>query len=428
MLLTLSLTFVVLLLLGMPISFCLGIAALATMLLEELPLFLIVRKMYAGLDYFVLLAVPLFILAAEIMSASGITNRLIRFADLIIGRIRGGMGHTNVLASMFFAGISGAAIADASGLGAVEIKMMRSAGYDKSFSAAVTAASAIIGPIIPPSIMMIIYAVIAGDVSIVGLFAAGIVPGVLLGIVLMGLVYFLSVRHNYPRRQHRIPFREAVATTADGTVAVIMPLIIVGGILLGVFTPTEAAAVAVLYAFVVGTVITRELDLRVLPEVLLRAFVTTSVVFLIIAAAAPVAYLLTLARAPEAVAALIGAVADHPVLFLILLNMFFLILGSIMEPGAAMIISVPIFAPIARDFGIDPLHFAIIVIVNLSIGCITPPVGTSLYAVAAVARLPVEHLIRAVAPFILLEILVLMLITFVPPLSLLLPRLLGLHV
>jgi tripartite ATP-independent transporter DctM subunit len=175
-------------------------------------------------------------------------------------------------------------------------------------------------------------------------------------------------------------------------------------------------------------VITRELNLRVLPELLLRAFVTTSVVFLIIAAAAPVAYLLTLARAPEAVAALIGAVADNPVLFLLLLNIFFLILGSIMEPGAAMIISVPIFAPIARDFGIDPLHFAIIVVVNLSIGCITPPVGTSLYAVAAVAKLPVEHLIRAVVPFILLEILVLMLITFVPPLSLTLPRLLGLHV
>lgn len=428
MLTTLALSFVVLLLIGMPISFCLGIAALVTMFLADLPLFLIVRKMYAGLDYFVLLAVPLFILAAEIMSASGITNRLIRFADLIIGRIRGGMGHTNVLASMFFAGISGAAIADASGLGAVEIRMMRSAGYDKSFSAAVTAASAIIGPIIPPSIMMIIYAVIAGDVSIVGLFAAGIVPGVLLGLVLIGLVYFLSVRYNYPRRERRIPFREAAATAADGTVAVIMPLIIVGGILFGVFTPTEAAAVAVLYAFVVGTGITRELDLRVLPELLLRAFVTTSVVFLIIAAAAPVAYLLTLARAPEAVAALIGAVADHPVLFLLLLNIFFLILGSIMEPGAAMIISVPIFAPIARDFGIDPLHFAIIVVVNLSIGCITPPVGTSLYAVAAVAKLPVEHLIRAVAPFILLEILVLMLITFVPPLSLTLPRLLGLHV
>jgi tripartite ATP-independent transporter DctM subunit len=428
MLLTLCLTFVVLLLIGMPISFCLGIAALVTMFLADLPLFLIVRKMYAGLDYFVLLAVPLFILAAEIMSASGITDRLIRFADLIIGRIRGGMGHTNVLASMFFAGISGAAIADASGLGAVEIKMMRSAGYDKRFSAAVTAASAIIGPIIPPSIMMIIYAVVAGNVSIIGLFAAGIVPGALLGVVLMGLVYFLSVRHNYPRRERRIPFREGVATIANGTVAVIMPLIIVGGILFGVFTPTEAAAVAVLYAFVVGLVITRELDLRVIPGVLQRSFVTTAVVFLIIAAAAPVAYILTLARAPEAVAAFINAVADNPILFLLLLNAFFLILGSIMEPGAAMIISVPIFVPIAGDFGIDPLHFAIIVIVNLSIGCITPPIGTSLYAVAAVAKMPVEHLIRAIVPFILVEIGLLLIITFVPSLSLTLPRLLGLHI
>jgi tripartite ATP-independent transporter DctM subunit len=426
-LLTLTAAFVVLLLLGLPISFCLGLAAMLTMYLEGIPLFLVIRKMYAGLDIFVLLAVPLFILAAEIMSASGITTRLVHFSDLIVGRIRGGMGHTNVLGSMFFAGISGTAIADASGLGAVEIRMMEAHGYEKDFSAAVTAASAIIGPIIPPSVMMIIYAVIAGNVSIATLFAAGVVPGVLLGLILMGYVYLVAVRRNYPRRERRIPFREALRIIGNGLVAVIMPVIILGGILLGVFTPTEAAAVAVLYAFMIGLCVTRELDLRVLPQLLLRSFVTTSVIFLIIATAAIVAYLLTLARAPDTVAGLVSALSTNPAVFLLLANVVFLALGCVIEPGAAIIISVPVFVPIAHRFGIDPVHFAIIVIVNLSIGCITPPIGTSLYAVAAVAQLPVERLIRAVTPFVLVEIGVLLLITYVPSLTLALPWLLGLR-
>jgi tripartite ATP-independent transporter DctM subunit len=427
MLLSLTAAFVVLLLLGMPIGFCLGIAAMITMFLEDIPLFLVIRKMYAGLDVFVLLAVPLFILAAEVMSASGITNRLIHFADLFVGRIRGGLGHTNVLASMFFAGISGTAIADASGLGSVEIQMMERAGYDRRFSAAVTAASAIIGPIIPPSVMMIIYAVVAGDVSIVGLFAAGLVPGVLLGLALIIQIYVISLRRNYPRRDRRVGWREGLRIILDGLVAIIMPLIILGGILFGVFTPTEAAAVAVFYALVVGLLITRELDVRLLPQIILRSFVTTAVIFFIIAAAAIVAYLLTLARAPDTIAGLIATVSDSPLVFLFLVNVFFLVLGSIMEPGAAIIISVPVFAPIAHSFGIDPLQFAIIIVVNLSIGCITPPVGTSLYAVAAVARLPVEHLIRALMPFLLVEISVLLFITYAPAATLALPRLLGLH-
>ena len=427
MLLILALVFVVLLLLGMPVSFSLGLAALAAILYEGLPLFLIVRKMYAGIDVFVLVAVPLFVLAANIMNASGITDRLIRFADLLVGRVPGGLGHTNVLASTFFAGISGTALADASGLGAVEIKMMEKAGYDRAFSAALTAASAIVGPIIPPSIMMIIYSFIAGNVSIISMFVAGIVPGIIISLALMVMVYVISVRRGYPRRTTRIPLGEAAKIVKDGLVAIVMPLIIVAGIRTGIFTPTEAAGAAVFYALVVGFFVTRQLTLTALPAILLESFVLSAAIFLIVATASVVAYLLTVEQVGVVVAEGITTVTNEKWLFLLMTMLLFLALGAVMEPVAAMIIAVPIFAPLATQFGIDPLHFGILVIVNLSIGCITPPVGTSLYAVAAVARIDIESLARAVLPFIALEVCMLLLLAFVPDVTLSLPRLLGLR-
>jgi C4-dicarboxylate transporter DctM subunit len=382
--------------------------------------------MYAGLDIFVLLACPLFILAADIMNESGITARLIAFANLIVGRFRGGLGHTNVLASMLFAGISGAALADASGLGSIEIPMMEKAGYDKDFSAAVTAASAIIGPIIPPSIIMVIYAVVAANVSIIGLFMAGIVPGLFLGGILMILIFIISRNRNYPTRSYKIKLLEILKITKDAVIALMMPVIILGGILLGIFTPTEAAAVAVLYAFIVGIFVTRELKLSILPKILLRSFTVTSVIFLIISCANICAYFLAISQVPDKIANAIMSVTKNPYLFLLLVNLFFLILGCIMEPGAGIIISVPVFAPLAEQFGIHPLHFGIIVTVNLSIGCITPPIGTSLYAVATVAKIPVEKLIRSIYPLIAGEIVILLVITYFPVVSLALPKFFGL--
>jgi len=424
---TLSIVFFLLLVLGVPISFCLGISAMFVLYIHDMPMMLLARKRYAGLDFFVLLACPLFILAADIMNESGISARLIGFAEMIVGRFRGGLGHANVLASMLFAGISGAALADASGLGSIEIPMMEKAGYDKDFSAAVTAASAIIGPIIPPSIIMVIYAVVAGNVSVIGLFMSGILPGVILGGVLMAIVYVIAKKRDYPVRTHRFSLKENFGICRDALVALMMPVIILGGILTGAFTPTEAAAVAVLYAFLVGVFITRELKLATMPVILLRSFTITAVIFLIISCAQTCAYLLTIAHVPDIIANAVSKVSKSPYFFLLLANIFFLGLGCIMEPGAAIIISVPVFSPLAGKFGIDPLHFAMIVTINLTVGCITPPVGTSLYAVAAVARLPVEKLIRAIYPFIIGEIAVLLLITYVPFISLALPKMLGLR-
>jgi C4-dicarboxylate transporter DctM subunit len=427
MLLILMSVFIVFLLLGMPVSFSLGLAALAAAAYEGFPFFIIVRKMYAGIDVFVLVAVPLFILAANIMNASGITDRLIRFADLIIGRVRGGLAHTNVLASMLFAGISGTALADAAALGSVEIRMMEKEGYDKSFAAALTAASAVVGPIIPPSIMMIIYAIIAGDVSIISMFVAGIVPGTLIGLSLMGVIAVLASRRGFPKRTERIPFRVAIRICLNGLVAIVMPGIILGGILGGVFTPTEASAAAVFYAFIVGLVVTGELKLSAMPQILLETFVMTAAIFFIISTATIVGYMFTVERVSDVVASGIMSITDSRWVFLVLTMVFFLVLGAIMEPVAGMILAIPIFAPLASRFGIDPLHFGILVVVNLSIGCITPPVGTSLYAVATVARLKVETVARALLPFLAVEIAVLYLLVFVPELTLAFPRLFGLR-
>ena len=424
---TLSIAFLVLLVIGVPISFCLGISAMFVLYLNDIPLILLARKMYAGIDIFVLLACPLFILAADIMNESGITARLIAFAELVVGRFRGGLGHTNILASMLFAGISGAALADASGLGSIEIPMMEKAGYDRDFSAAVTAASAVIGPIIPPSIIMVIYAVVAGNVSVIGLFMAGVVPGMILGVVLMMIVYVISIKRDYPIRIHNISYLEMFKICKDAFVALVMPVIILGGILTGAFTPTEAAAVAVLYSFLVGIFITKELKLTTISKILLRSFTLTSVIFLIISCAQAFAYLLTIAHVPDIIANAISTVSKNPYFFLLLANIFFLFLGCIMEPGAAIIISVPVFSPLGSNFGIDPLHFAIVITINISIGCITPPIGTSLYAVASVAQLSVEKLIRAIYPFIIGEIAVLLLITYFPIISLTLPKILGLR-
>jgi C4-dicarboxylate transporter DctM subunit len=425
MLLTLGLSFIILILVGVPISFCLGISGLAALICKGLPVITLARKMYAGLDAYVLLAVPLFILAAEIMNSSGITKRLIDFSELLVGRIRGGLAHTNILASMLFAGISGAALADASGLGAIEIDMMKKAGYEEDFSAAITGASAIIGPIIPPSIIMVIYAVTSANVSVIGLFSAGIIPGLLMGLVLMCVVAVIAKRRQYPKRTFHFSFREGVVIIGDSIIAMIMPLIIIGGILLGIFTATEAAAVAVFYAFLVGIFVTRSLTLKMLPEIIFKTMITTSIVFMIISCAQVWAYVVTVAHAPEIVGNAIMKISDSPYVFLALCNIFFLILGSLIDASAAIIIAVPVFAPIAISMGIDPLHFAIIVTVNLSIGCITPPVGTSLYAVASVAKIPVERLVKAITPFLISEIFVLFIITYVPIVSLAFPQFLG---
>jgi C4-dicarboxylate transporter DctM subunit len=426
MILMMAIVFVIGLAIGMPVAFVIGLSAYIPVLLAEtVPTFVVVQRVMFGMDSFPLLAIPFFILAGELMLEAGIAERLVRFAQVLVGHVRGGLAHVNVLASVFFAGISGSALADAAGLGKIEIRMMQKAGYDPEFSAAVTAASATVGPIIPPSILMVIYAVVEPKVSIGGLFMTGFVPGALMALAMMIVCHVAARRRNYPVSERIATLKEVVRATIDGFVALVMPAIILGGILGGVFTATEAGAVAVVYALVIGLFVLRTLKLAVLPELLVRTGVTTATVLLIIGMANAMSWLLATQQVPQTLAQLFTAWSREPWIFLLLVNICMLIVGTFMDITAAMLIFVPIFSPISFALGIEPLHFAIVIIVNLMIGTITPPLGTVVYVVSAVSGLSVERVFRAVTPFTLALIGALLVITYVPVLSLTLPRLMG---
>ena len=326
---------------------------------------------------------------------------------------------------MFFAGITGSAVADAAGLGRMEIGMMTEAGYDADYSAALTAATATIGPIIPPSIPMVIYAVAAGNVSIAGLFLSGAVPGVLIGAGMMIYNHFVAIRKNYPRRETPIGVREFVRAVISAVWVLVMPAIIFGGILSGIFTPTEAAAVAVGYAFLVGIFVTRELDFKGLVQALLRAGVSTGVVLFIVATANIFSWVLATQQIPQLVASYFLSISDNPLVFLLLVNVFLLFVGCFMDTTAALIILVPIFAPIASQFGIHPLHFGLVFSLNLIIGLATPPVGLCLFIVCGIAGISLERVSKAIWPLILIEIGVLLLVTYVPAIPMVLPKLFG---
>lgn len=414
--------------LGMPISFSLGVTSLIGFILLDKVSFLstIPQIMFAGLNSFPILAMPFFMLAGEIMNRARITDRLVQMSDALVGYLRGGMGHVNVMASIFFAGISGSAVADTSALGPLEITAMVDSGYDRSYSAAITAASSIIGPIIPPSIIMVIYGALM-NVSIAGMFAAGLIPGILMGAALMLLNYFISTRRRYPKRERLPTIREIGSAIRDGAVAMVLPLIILGGILGGVFTPTEAAAVAVAYALVVGFVVYRNLTLKDLFGAIQSAVRTSGIVLIIIAMGSVLAWLFAIDRVPEALANLFMSVGgNNYVLMLLIINVLLLIVGTFMDITAALIILAPVLAPLATRLGVNPLHFGVIMCVNLNIGLITPPLGACLFVASSISKVRFEEVVREIWPFILAEVGVLMLITYIPALTLTVPRLLGL--
>ncbi|HXZ43554.1 MAG TPA: TRAP transporter large permease, partial [archaeon] len=375
-------------------------------------------------DSFVFMAIPFFILAGELMCTSGILDRLVKFTDSLVGHIRGGLAHVNIVASMIFAGISGSAVADAAALGSVLIPSMTKE-YDVDFGSGVCAGASTIGPIIPPSIPMVIYALAAGGVSIAGLFLAGVIPGVLMGVGMMAIAYVIARRRGYPVRPHALPLRELLIRFWHVLPALLMPVIIVGGILGGVFTATEAAAVAVAYAILIGFFVTKELKWEHIPPALVRSGVTTSVVFMLIATSNAVSWILTTQQVPRLVANFLKAVAPGQWMFLLIINIFLLIVGCLMDLSAAMIMLVPILAPIAATYGVDPLHFGFIVVLNLVIGLLTPPVGVCLFVVTGIARISLERVVRAVWPFLLWQIVVLFLVTYVPKVCTAIPRLFG---
>ena len=418
--------FFVLLVIGMPVAFAMAIAsALAVYFGSSYPLIVVVKEMFSGLDSFPLMAVPFFILAAELMTGGAMTHILLRFASQFVGHLRGGLGYANVLSSTMFAGISGSALADAAGPGAMMVRMMEKGGYDRAYAGALTASGAVIGPIIPPSIIMILYAMQVEEVSVGALFLAGIVPGLAMTAMLCVANWYVSKRRNYRGGDPRPPVREMVRTTLHAIPALLLIVIIIGGIRTGIFTPTEASVVAVFYALVCGMFFYRSLKIRDLPDIIVRAALVSVAVLLILAAARAFAWVLIIQSVPQTLAAVIAGWELSPVVFLLAINVLLLVFGLFMDPLPGVMVLVPILAPIAHTLGIDPVQFAMIVIVNLTLGLITPPVGSLLFVVSSTVDLKVTQIIREIPPFFLAHVVVLVLLTFVPALSTWLPHISG---
>jgi tripartite ATP-independent transporter DctM subunit len=418
--------FLIFLALGMPVFF--GLVAAPGLLLwlngQERDIVLLYRNVYNGMDSFPLMAVPFFMLAGELMNRGGITSRLVEFSQALMGHLRGGLAHVNVLSSILFAGLSGSAVADTSALGSMLIPAMEKQGYTRRFAAAITAASSVIGPIIPPSGIMIIYAYVMGE-SVAALFLAGIVPGVLVGIGLMVMIKLMADRYDFPAASRRYSWRERGDASLKAFFPLMTPVIILGGILLGVFTPTEAAAVAVGYALFIGFFVLRTLNLGDLPSILSRAAMTSAVVLLLVGAAMAFKTVVSLSHLPETQAAVILSLSDNPLVLLFLINILLFIVGMFLDAGPAIIILGPILAPIFIALGVDPVHFAIIMSVNLTVGLATPPMGLVLFVASSVSGERVETIARAILPFLAVEVLVIFLITYFPAISLTIPRLTG---
>ena len=411
---------------GVPVAFALGLSTVTALLISDsFPMLVLLKETFTGIDSFPLMAVPFFILAAELMSGGSLTDVLLRFAGQFVGHRRGGLGYTNVVALTFFSGISGSALADAAGPGSMMIKMMDKAGYDKSYAAALTAATAIVGPIIPPSIIMIIYALADDNVSVGALFVAGLLPGLLIAVAMCIVNWYISKKRNY-RGDGEHPTRaEILRTTWRALPAILLPVLILGGMRAGWFTPTEASVVAVFYALVCGKYVYGTLQWKAVPDILWRSALLTASVLIIIAMSASFAWVLTIEGVPQAVAGWISSMQLSPWLFLIVINIFLLLFGIFIEPLPGVMVLVPILAPVAAKVGIDPTHFAMVVIFNLTLGMITPPVGGLLFVTSNVSRVPLNLLVRELKPFLWAHGVVLLILTFVPALSTWLPHTMG---
>ncbi|MEO8651864.1 MAG: TRAP transporter large permease [Hyphomicrobiaceae bacterium] len=418
--------FLVAMVLGVPIVFALAFGPLIGILVDGRSVFLniIPQRLFVGINVYPLLAIPLFVIAGEIMNVGGITQRLVDFSQKLVGHLRGGLGHVAIVSATVFSGITGSAVADASAIGKLLIPAMVKEGYQRDYSAAVVAAATVLGPIIPPSIIMVIYAYIM-QINVAALFAAGCIPGLIIGAGLMVANHWVAKRRNYPVADVRAPVREVILSFRGAFWALIAPFLILGGILGGVFTPTEAAAAAVLYAFVVSVVVTRELPWRELPEVLYRTGVISAAILMVVGTAMIFSWIASLSGVTVKIGEFLFSITSNPYLLLFLVNVLLLIAGCFLDAGPAILILGPILAPTLAQLGIDPLHFAIVMCVNLSLGLATPPMGLLLFVVSAMSKESVMRIAIQMWPFYLVHLSVVFLITYVPEVALWLPRVLG---
>ncbi len=417
---------IVLLFIEIPIAFSIGMASLVYMVITDAGNILVAPlRIFAGLNSFILMAIPLFIFAAEIMIRSKISKKMFTFISLSIGRFQGGLAYVNVLASTVFGSIAGAALSDIAGLGKIEIDAMKEDGYEPNFACAITAASAIQSPIIPPSNIAILYGGVM-SLSVGALFIAGVIPGLLLALGQFAYIKVMSKKINLPRHTEVFTKKERLQIIRDGLIAMLMPVIILGGILGGLVTPTESAAVAVLYALVVSHFVFHNLTFKDIKESMWVSAKISANLFLIISFSTIFAWALGMQKVPDQIAALMLRISENPYILLLIVNVFLIIVGMWMETGAAVLLFAPILAPVMYKVGIHPIHFAMVMLINLTVGLITPPVGVVLYATTSVGNVKFEDLVRKILPLVLLGMLVVLLVTFFPELTLFLPRLAGL--
>lgn len=418
-------TLVVLLAIGVPVAFALMGASVAAFLALDIPLVVVFQRMAAGISVFNLMAIPFFIFAGDLMYRAGIAGRLVEVAEAMFGRARGGLGQVNIGASTLFGAVSGSAIANASAMGSTLIPLMEKKGYDTDYAVNVTTTAAIVGLLIPPSHNMIIYAAATGtSVSIGDLFLAGVFPGILTAVLLMTVAWLVAVKRGYPAGVFPgwRPFIRAAAYALPGLMTA---LIIMGGILSGVFTPTESSAIAVIYTILIGAFVYRSLGLREFLEATIQSVKTAAMVLLIIASATAFGFALAVLEVPAGLAGVIGYLTDNPILILLIVNVILLLLGTFMDMAPLIVITTPIFLPILQPLGMDPVHFGIIMMLNLGIGLVTPPVGSVLFVGSAIGKIPVERTIRTIWPFYGALLLSLMLVSYVPWISLALPAWVG---
>ncbi|OGR09685.1 MAG: hypothetical protein A2097_07250 [Desulfobacula sp. GWF2_41_7] len=418
----------VLLIIGAPVMFAVGVAGFSYFIIAPNmwgSVGIYAHKFFTGMDSFVFLCIPLFTLAGDLMGQSGMMNHLVKFSQLLVGRIRGGLAYVNVLVSMLFGGISGSAMADVSALGPVIIEMMKKDGYKTEFAAAITATSAIQGPIIPPSIPMVIFASVT-NVSVGALFLGGAIPGVLIGIGQMLMIALMARRRQFPRHYQQVSVQEATKVTASAFWALLMPVIILGGILGGIFTATEAAAVAVGYAFFIATFVYKNMTFNGFMASLTRSVKTTASVYLIIAFSYVLGWIFAVERVPQMIAQFVQAYDLSPYMVLFLINLFILFNGMWISDSVQLILFAPIFTPLVVAMGIHPIHFGVVMVINVMIGLITPPYGFAFYLAATISNTKLKAVVKESLPFLIISIIVLFIVTYIPIISLYLPKLMGL--